>query len=216
MQTKGYKFLTIISLLLGAGTVFMYLPYTLTAFDVNCDKWFETTIEMFKNDYFNTLIYFGIALLSLVIIFNIVSIIKRPNIAKTCFKLSVVVALVLPLLCVMAFNVGDWKWAYDFWVDNIAKNIKTYAYIALGISGGLFILGLARNFTADIKVNFHYIFKSLMMITLLVLMIYAFGWCEWNVDAKVLLKVSGLLVGWLAIYFPLSAIILLIYDVRNK
>ncbi len=207
---KQYKLLAFASLLLGALAVMVYLPYTFEGFGVNCFKWIKITTDLFKEDYFKMLIYIGTGLLGLVIVFNLISLFKRPNISKICFKLSTIVALILPLLFVMSLNIVEWKWAWEFWVENISTNIKTYAYIAMGVSAGLFIIGLVRNFTAENKATFHHIFKNLMMVALLAIMAYVYSWCGWTINANTIGKIYGLLMGWLAIYFPVSTIVLLL------
>lgn len=209
-MTKQYKLLAVISLLLGAVAVILYLPYTFDAFGVNCNSWFELSQDILKQEYFNVLTYVGVGLLGLIIVFNLISIFKRPNIAKICFKVCTIIALLLPIVFVMALNIDKFNWAREFWVEYIAKNLKTYAYIAIGASAGLFIVALVRNFTADSKANFHHIFKALMMIALLVMMAYCFNWCKWTINANIINKIYGILIGWLAIYFVLSAVVLLI------
>ena len=209
-MTKGYKLLAFISLLLGALAVVLYLPYTFNAFGVNCKSWFELSQDILKEEYFNVLIYVGIGLLGLIIVFNLVSIFKRPNISKICFKISTIIALLLPILFVMALNIDKFEWAWKFWVEHISKNLKTYSYIAIGASAGLFIVGIIRNFTADNKAGFHHIFKTIFMIALLILMAYCYGWCNWTINVNVIDKIYGLLIGWLAIYLVLSTFVLLI------
>ena len=124
---------------------------------------------------------------------------------KLLFKISIISALMLPLIFVLA---SKFDWALKFWIKTIAPDIKMISYILICVSVGSFVLGLIFNFTKDSKANLHHILQALVMCALMVLLVAINGWCGWNV--KNILKLFGVLMGLLAIYMPISSIIMLI------
>lgn len=208
-MNKSYKLLAIFNLLLGVGAICLYLPYTLEAFNMPGFQWFKFVPDMLKDNYYDVLIYFGIGLLLWFIVLNAVSLLSRPNLPKVLFKVSTIVALLLPLLYILALNNDTF---IKFWIENIAKNVKIISYIALCVSCGTFVLALIYNFKRNNRANLHHILQALFMCALLVLMILYNGWCGWNIELNY--KIYGILIGWLAIYLPISCITLFVC--RNK
>ena len=206
-MNKKYLTLSLINFLLGIGAICLYLPYTLDAFNVQ-SEWLNFAPDILKQNYTNTLVYFGIFLLLWVIVINITSILSHVNKAKIAFKLSSVIALILPLVYVLAIK---YDWALQFWIDNIAKNIKMISNVLLCVSFGSLILGLVLNFINKNHANLYHIIQAVFMCLTLALLVAVNGWCGWDVSVE---KMFGLLMGAFAIYLPTSAVVL--YMIRNK
>lgn len=206
MYKKGYKTMAGINLLLGLCAVFLYMPYMLQAFDVNVTKWIEFGADLFKKNYIDVLIVFGIILLVWVVGLTILSLLCKPNIPKFILKVAVVAALALPLMYVLALK---YEWAAEFWIKNIVKNIKTISYVLIIVSCGSFILGVIYNFSKKHKANLHHFTQALVMCVLLVLFVAVHGMCGWEIKLDIAMKLYGVLMGLFAIYFPLSTIFIL-------
>ena len=71
---KKYIQLSVINLVFGVCAIFLYLPYTLEAFDMPGFEWFSFVQNIFKNNYYDVLVYFGIFLLLWFILSNVISI----------------------------------------------------------------------------------------------------------------------------------------------
>lgn len=201
---KKYIQLSIVNLILTVIAICLYLPYTLEAFNMAGFEWFDFVSKMLKDNYFEVLVGFGIFLLLWLMILNIFSIFSNANLPKVMFKLSAIMALILPLIYVLALK-NDW--ALKFWIKNINSNIKMIAYTFIIVSWGSFILGLIYNFTKRNRANLHHILQALFMCGLLTLLIICNGWCGWDIDLTS--KIYGIMVGWLAIYLPISSIVLI-------
>ena len=206
-MNKKYLTLSLINFLLGICAICLYLPYTLDAFNVQ-SEWLNFAPDILKHNYADSLIYFGIFLLLWIILLNIVSILSHANKAKILFKLSSVIALILPLIYVLALK---YDWALEFWANNIAKNIKMISSVLLCISFGSLIFGLVLNFTNKNHANLYHIIQAVFMCLTLALVVAVNGWCGWDVGVD---KMFGLLMGTFAVYLPTSAVILFI--IRNK
>lgn len=208
MKKVGYRVLAILNLILGAGAIFVYAPIMLSAFNVNVSKWNKVVVNLFDKNYSNVLICFGLAILVYIFILNIATFFYKLNVPKFCFKLGALVALVLPLIYVSGLK---FDFMLEFWIKNIAKNIKTLSYISIVISGGLFLLGFIFNFISGPKANIVHILQNLAMALILLALIYINNWCGWEyVKALPYIKIYGALMGVLGIYLPLSSISLLI------
>lgn len=205
MQNKTYKILSVFNFMLGICAICLYLPYTFKSFNVKGFDWLDFAKDLFKNNYLNVLIYFGIFLLLWFIVLNLISIPYRINLPKFLLKISVVIALALPLIYVLSIK---YNWALNFWIKNIAPNIKTICYVLLCSSVGCFVLGLICNFITRGKANFHHVLQAIVMCALLALIIAVNGWCGWKVDN--VLKMFGVVMGLFAIYLPISSIVLII------
>lgn len=205
MYKNKYPILAAINLLLGIGAICLYLPYTIEIFNIKWLSWLDFAADIFKDSYYNILIYFGIFLLGWIIATNLVSIFSHANLPKVLFKLSIVSALILPLIYVMALK---YEFVLEFWIKNIAPNLKTICYIFLCVACGLFISAIVCNFTNNNKANIHHLTQALVMCTVLILVLAINGWCGWNINSTI--KLFGVLMGVYAIYLPISTIILLI------
>ena len=206
---KRYSQLAIWNILLAICAICLYLPYTLEAFDMPGFEWFKFVPDMLKTNYYDVLIYFGIILLLWFIGLNLITLLSHINLPKFLFKICIIVSLILPLIYVVALKNDS---ALNFWIKNIAPNIKTIAYVFLCVGWGTFILALIYNFTRKNHANLHHIIEALVMCVLLTLMIICNGWCGWNFDN--IIKLHGVMVGLFAIYLPISVVILFIC--RNK
>lgn len=206
---KKYSMLAGLNLMLGIIAICLYLPYTLEAFNMAGFEWFKFVPKMLKNNYGDVLIYFGIFLLLWIIVLNLISILSHCNLPKILLKISAITALLIPLIYVLAFKNDS---ALKFWINNIGANIKTISFVFLAISWGCCALGLLLNFTRDNHANMHHILQALFMCVLFTLLVATQGWCGWQISK--VYKLYGLLIGWMAIYLPISSIILLLC--RNK
>ncbi len=206
---KGYTKLATVNMLLGLVAVCLYLPYTLDAFNMPGFDWFKFVPKLLKDSYFDVLVYFGVFLIVWFIALNLISILSHINLPKLLFKVSIISALILPLIYVLAFKNET---ALEFWLKNIAKNAKMISYVLLGISIGSFVLGVIYNITRKNRANLHHITEAFTMCLLLLLMALCFGWCGWDFDVSY--KIYGIMVGLFAIYLPISSVIL--YMCRNK
>lgn len=205
-----YSTLSIFNFLFGICAIVLYLPYTISAFGWEGFDWLtKIAPELLSDKYFDVLIYFGIFILVWFIVTNVISLIYRPNLPKLLFKLSAVVALLLPMVYVLCMK---YDWAIEFYIKNIAKNIKSISLILMGVSCGSAILGLCFNFSRRNRANFHYILQAIVMCALLVLLVAINGWCGWKVGDIV--KLSGILMGLFAVYLPVSSVIL--FMLRKK
>lgn len=202
-MSKKYLTLSLINFLLGVGAICLYLPYTLEAFNIQ-SEWLNFAPDILKQNYYNALIYFGIILLVWIIALNVISILSHANKPKIIFKLTSVIALILPLFYVLALK---YNWALEFWINNIGKNIKTISSVLLCISFGSLALGIVLNFTNQNHAGIYHILQAAFMCLTLALLISVNGWCGWDVGVD---KMFGLLMGMFAIYLPASAIILFI------
>jgi len=205
MNSKNYQALAFLNFIFGMISICLYLPYTIQAFNIKGFKWLDFAKDLLKSNYHNMLIYFGAFLLIWFIALTLISIINNVNLAKLSFKVSTILALLIPLVYVLALK-NDW--ALEFWIKNIAPNVKMICYIALCVSVGLWGLGLIFNFTKENKANLHHILQALIMNVLLILLILIQGWCGWSVGNP--LKIFGVLMGLFAIYLPISSFVLLI------
>ena len=206
MYKQGYKTMAGLNFLLGVCAILLYTPYMLQAFDINASNWVKLGMDIFNENYFNVLVYFGMLLLVWILGVTIFSILARPNITKFMFKIAVIASLVLPLIYVLALK---FDWAYDFWMKNLAEDIKTISYVFLIVACGSFFTGLLFNFSQKKKANFHHISQALVMCVLLVLFLAVNGWCGWELEVEFLTKVYGVLMGWFAIYLPISTFIIM-------
>ena len=205
-----YSTLSIFNFIFGICAIVLYLPYTISAFNLKGFSWLtDIAPDLLKDKYFDALIYFGIFILGWFIVINVLSLLSRPNLPKLLFKVSAISALLLPLITVLCFK---FDWAMEFYVKNIAKNIKTISLAMMAISCGAAVLGLCSNFTRRNRANMHHILQAIVMCALLVLMVAVYGWCGWKVSEPS--KVFGILMGLFAIYLPLSSIIL--FMLRKK
>lgn len=202
---KKYLMYAGVNLLLGLCSIILYLPYTFKAFNIFGFDWLNLAPDLFKNNYHNVLIGFGVFILIWLILINVISLINFPNIPKTLFKSSVIVALILPFIYVLALRS---ELVLKLWFKYFDKNIKTISCALIFISCGLALLGLLYNFTRRKHANLHHILQSITMCGLLVLLAVANGWC-WQVVAVD--KAFGLLMGVLAVYFPISSLILYLF-----
>ena len=96
------------------------------------------------------------------------------------------------------------------WLKLFANDIKTVSCTLIFVSCGLTVLGLLYNFTRRKRANLHHILQAITMCLLLILLVMANGWC-WQIISME--KAFGLLMGLLAVYFPVSSLIL--YMFRN-
>lgn len=202
---KGYVKLSIINLLLGICAICLYLPYMLEAFNMAGFDWFKFVPNMLKDNYFDVLVYFGVFLLLWITALNVITLLSRPNRAKLVLKISTISALIIPVIYVLALKNNN---ALQFWIKNIAPNIKMISFIFLCVAWGSFILGLIFNCTRKNHANLHHVLQALFMSLLLTLLVAANGWCGWGINN--ITKIYGVLVGLFAIYLPLSSVILFI------
>ena len=82
MYKKGYKTMAGINFLLGLCAIFLYLPYMLQAFEIDASKWIEIGSDLFKKNYGDVLITFGIVLLVWIIGLTALSLLSKPNVPK--------------------------------------------------------------------------------------------------------------------------------------
>ncbi len=204
MQRKNYRILSFFNLLLGVCAICLFLPTTFKLFEIKGFDWLDFAPDLFKKNHLDVEFYFGLFLIVWFIALNAISLLSRPNWSKTLFKVSIIVALILPLINILAVR---YEFALKFWIKNIAPEIKTISMVLLCVSAGLFGLGLILNFARHNKANLHIVLQSLVMCVFLGLFIAVEGWCGWKVD---LLKMMGALYAVFAIYLPISSIILLI------
>ena len=204
MYSKKYNSLAFFNLIFGVCAICLYLPYTLSAFNIKGFGWLDFAKNILKSKYFDVMVYFGIFLLIWIIALTVISLPCRINLSKLLFKLSTIVALALPLIYVLSIK---YDFALEFWIKNIASNIKMISYVLLCVSGGCFILGIMFNFTRDGKANLHQILQALAMCVLLAVLIAVNGWCGWKVNV---IKLFGVLMGVFAIYLPISSIVLML------
>jgi len=202
---KKYLHLAILNFVLGICAICLYLPYTLEAFDMAGFEWFKFVPDMLKDNYFNVLIYFGVFLLSWVIVLNLISLFNHANLPKILFKISAILSLILPLIYVLALKSDA---VLEFWIKFISKNIKIISYTLLCVSIGTFGLGLIYNIINKNRANLHLLLQALFMCALLLLLIAVNGWCGWNISK--VYRLYGILVGLFAIYLPISSIILIL------
>lgn len=204
MYKKRYRLLALLNLILGVCAICLYVPFTIQAFDIKGFGWLGFAEDLLKNNYYDVLIYFGIFLLIWFIVLNLFSILSHVNVAKLTFKISVISALILPLIYVLALKYDK---VLDFWIKYIAPNIKIISYIVLCVAIGSVVLGLLFNFTKENRANIHLIMQALIMCILLSLLIAINGWCGWSVN---IIKLFGILMSLFAIYLPFSALLLTI------
>lgn len=204
-MSKKYTLLLFFNFVLGFCAIILYLPYSLSAFNLKGFDWLNVAPDLLKSNYFNTLIYFGIFLLVWFICINAFSLLTHPNLPKTLFKLTSIISLILPLVYVLALK---YNWALEFWIKNISKNVKMISYISLCVSWGTWLLALVFNFTKRHKANINHILQALIMCALLTLIVAVNGWCGWSISNP--LKIYGVLMGLFAVYLPISAIIMFI------
>lgn len=202
---KKYTILSFFNFIFGFCAIILYLPYSLRAFNLKGFDWLDVAPDLLKNNYFDTLIYFGIFLLVWFICINKFSLFKHANLPKTLFKLTSIISLILPLIYVLALKYDV---VLEFWIKNISKNVKMISYITLCVSWGTWAIALMFNFTKRNKANCHHILQSSVMCILLTLLITANGWCGWSISNP--LKIYGLLMGIFAIYLPISAIMMFV------
>ena len=210
MYNKRYQMLAMLNFILGICAICLYLPYTIQAFSIKGFKWLNFAKDILKDKYLDVCIYFGIFLLAGFIILNLFSLFSHTNFSKIAFKISIISALVLPLVDILSIK---YNWMLDFWIKSIAPNIKMISYILLCVAVGSFVLGLILNFTRKTRANVHIIVQALIMCCVIVLFIAVRGWCGWdisNID-----KLFGILMSVFAIYLPIS-VILLIICVKNR
>jgi len=207
MYKKKYRLLAILNFIFGACAIALYLPYTFEAFNIKGMGWLNFAPDLFKSNYFDVLIYFGIFLLVWFIVTNALSLLSYVNMPKLAFKISIISALILPLIYVMALK---FDFMLEFWIKSIAPNIKMISYIFACIAVGSFILGLVLNFTKENRANLHHILQALVMSILLILLIAVNGWCGWSIGLSALLKLFGVLMGLFATYLPISSIVLFV------
>ncbi|MFQ6724187.1 MAG: hypothetical protein ACLRFE_02510 [Clostridia bacterium] len=198
---KQYITLAVFNFVLSIVVICLYLPYTFEAFNMSGFDFMENIL---KDKYYDTLILFGIFLLSFIIVYNLSTMWFKSNLPKTIFKLTSVVALTLPLMYVLALR---FDFMFKFWLKVIMPNIKMISYIIMLMAIGSFILGVIYNTTKRNNASLHIVVQTLFMCLLLILMIVVNNWCGFNVQNVV--KLYGLLVGLFAIYLPLQGIILL-------
>ena len=207
---KKYSTLSVFNFVFGVCAIMLYLPYTIKSFGLSGFDWFtKIAPNLLKEDYSKVLLYFGIALLAWIILVNAITLLNRPNLPKMLLKLSAISALLLPMMAVLCLK---FEWALEFYIKNIAKNIKSISLILMGISCGLALLGLCFNFTRRNRANIYHILQAVTMCALLILMVAVYGWCGWNVKNTV--KLYGVLIGLLAVYLPTSSVIL--FTLRNR
>ena len=202
---KKYLMYAGVNLILGLCAIILYLPYTFKAFNISGFDWLNLAPDLFKANYYNVLIGFGAFVLIWLIMVNAVSIINYPNTAKTLFKSAVIVALILPLMYVLALKS---EVVLKLWFKYFDKNIKTISCALVFTSCGLTLLGLLYNFTRRKHANLHHILQAFTMCALLILLVLSNGWC-WqvtNID-----KMFGLLMSLLAVYFPVSSLVLYMF-----
>lgn len=204
MKAK-YSLLAVINFLLGACAICIYLPYTSDAFNIKGMSWLGFAKKLLKDNYYNVSIYLGIIILGWIIAVTLLTLFSRPNFAKLMFKLSAISSLIIPLVYVMALK---YDFALEFWIKYIAPYVKMICYIFLSASVGSLLLAIVLNFTQRRRANLHLITQALAMLALFVLMLIVFGWCGWNIGATV--KLFGVLMALMAVYLPLSIIILII------
>ncbi len=204
MKNK-YVSLAICNILLAVCAICLYLPYTLEAFDMAGFEWFKFVPNLLKNNYYDVLIYFGLFLLLWFMVLNLITILSRVNIPKFLCKITVVLALILPFMYVSALKNET---MLELWLKTIIPNIKIIAYVTLCVSCGNFVLALIYNFTHKNRANLHHLLEALVMCALLILMIICNGWCGWSIKSSV--KIYGILIGLLAMYLPISAMVLFI------
>ena len=201
---KHYSTLSVLNFIFGICAIVLYLPYTITAFNLSGFTWLtDIATDMLKTNYFDTLIFFGIFILAWLIIGNILTISYRPNLPKILFKASAIVALILPMVYVTAMK---FDWVLEIYKQYIAKNIKMVSLVSIAASVGLALMGLCSNFSRRNRANLHHILQAVVMCAVLVLLVVINGWCGWKVGG--LDKLFGILMGLFAAYFPVSAIVL--------
>lgn len=204
MCKKRYRLMAVINLLLGIFSSFLYLPYFFEAFNMNCKGWINACEKLFKSNYTDVLMYFGIAILVWIVLVNVVSFFFQPNLAKLSFKATTFVSLALPILYVCALNFNP---ALKFWANVIAPHLKLTAYVCVASSVGFFILGFLLNIVKENKSNFHNVFQALATVMVNLTLILTNDWCGWriwNVN-----KWFGLLMISMPIYYLISPWLLL-------
>ncbi len=202
---KKYLMYAAGNFILGLCAIILYLPYTFKAFNISGFDWLDLAPDLFKSNYHNVLIGFGVFILIWLILINAISLINFPNIPKTLFKSSIIVALILPLVYVLALRS---EIVLEFWLKYFSKNIKTISCSLIFISCGLALLGLLYNFTRRKHANLHHILQAFTMCLLLILLVMSNGWC-WQIAGVE--KTFGLLMGLLAVYFPISSLVLYLF-----
>lgn len=204
MHKRGYLILSMLNFIFGVCAIFIYLPYTLEAFNIKGFGWIDYAKDVLNSDYYNALIYFGIFLLTWFIVLTFISLLSHINLPKLSFKLSTIIALILPLVFTLAIKNDK---ALEFWIKNIAPDVKMVSYIFLCVSWGTFGLGLVLNFIKDNRANLHIILQALTMCVLLTLVVAVNGWCGWSINLS---KMFGILMALFAVYLPISSIVLII------
>ena len=203
MRKTGYRMLGVINFIVALLTGFIYMPIALQHFGLNTSVWIDITQDILKSNYEQVLVYIGLIILVATAVLNLISMIYKTNSAKICFKISIIVALILPIIFVSAM---EFEWAFKFWINNIASDIKMWASILIIVSLGMFGLGLIFNFIRQKRANFHHIIEAIGMCCLLIFVAGAYNWCGWgNVD-----KMQGMMTLWIPVYLLLSAFVLFI------
>lgn len=207
---KKYLSLAIFNILLGLVAICLYLPYTLEAFNMAGFEWFKFVPNTLKGNYYDVLIYFGLFLLLFFIISNFITLLSKVNIPKFLCKITVVIALALPFMYILALKNDT---ILKLWLKTIVPNIKMITYIVICVSCGNFVLALIYNFTHKNRANLHHLLEALVMCALLILMAICYNWCGWEIKSTI--KIYGVLIGLLAMYLPISSLVLCICS-RNR
>ena len=202
MQKSGYSLMALVNFVLGVCAACLYLPYTLSAFNVKGD-WYNFAQDMLKDKYTDVFLYFTIVLLAWILIATIISFNSKPSMSKILFKVATISAVLLPLIYAMIFKYEP---VAEFWTKNILKNIKTISNVLLCVSLGSFGLALIFNFSRSNKANFHHMLQSLAVCAVLVLTVATNGWCGWKIDNFV--KLFGILMAIMPIYLIVSTFVI--------
>ncbi len=203
MGKKRCMLLAFVNLILGGIGAFIYLPYFFEAFNMNVAGWSNAIHRLLSENYSKLLIWFGIILLAYIIITKIITMLSSKNLSCLCFKLSSIIALLLPLLYVMALQFDS---ILELWIKHIASNIKTISLIAAIISCGLLLLGIISSITRNRKLNIYLLIQSIAMCTLLVLLVSINSWVGWTINT---IKGFGMLMAICPVYLLISVIILI-------
>ena len=210
MGKKRCMLIALINLILGGISALVYLPHFFESFNIRVDGWSNAASKLLSNNQHDVLILLGIILLSYIIITNLITILFSRSLSCLCFKLSSIIALLLPLAYVFALQYNS---ILELWIKYIAPNIKTISLVAVIISCGLLLLGIISSITQNRKLNIYLLMQSIAVCATEVLLVSVNGWLGWTVNA---IKGFGVLTAILPIYLLISAVILLFGAKNNE
>lgn len=209
MGKKRCMLIALINLILGGISAVVYLPYFFESFNIRVDGWSNAVSKLLANNQHDVLILLGIMLLSYIIITNLITILFSKNLSSLCFRLSSIIALLLPLAYVLALQFNS---MLELWIKYVAANVKTISLIVVVISCGLLLLGIISSITKNRKLSIYLLMQTIAMCAIEILLISVNGWLGWTVNA---IKGFGILTAIFPVYL-LTSVVILLFGAKNK